>query len=66
MSDNEGEGDMTRGVSGTVFAEEDISNARIENCGSIGVQIKPSNGRAQDSALSQARLPQGISGLPND
>jgi hypothetical protein len=57
---------MTRGVSGTVFAEEDISGVRRENCGSAGVQIKPSNGRAEDSALSQARLPQGINGLPND
>lgn len=57
---------MTRGVSGTGFGEEDISGALMENCGSIGVQMKPSNGLVQDSALSQARLPQGISGLPND
>lgn len=66
LSDNEGEGDMTRGVSGTVFAVGDMSGTRRENCGSAGVQMEPSNGRAHDSAPSQARLPEGMSDLPND
>ena len=65
LSDNEGEGDMTRGVSGTVFADEDMSGSR-ENFGSDGVQMEPWNGRAHDSALSQARLPKGMNDPPND
>jgi len=58
---------MTRGVSGTVFAGEDMSGSRRENFGSAGVRMEPWNGRAHNSALSQARLlPKGMNDLPND
>lgn len=66
LSEKEGDGEMTRGVSGTSFGVEGILEDRMAKGGSAGMCMRPNNGRVQVIAASQARLPQGIDDLPND
>lgn len=66
LSEREGDGEMTRGVSGTVVGVAGIVPVLTVNGGSTGVLVRPERGRTQVAALSQTRLPQRITGLPND
>lgn len=66
LSEREGDGEMTRGVSGTVVGVDGITPVLTVNGGSTGALIRPERGRTRVAALSQVRLPQGITGLLND
>lgn len=66
LSEREGDGEMTRGVSGTVVGVEGITPVLTVKGGSAGARTRPKRGRTQVAALSQARLAQGTSGLPDD
>jgi len=64
-SETEGVGEITRGVAGTAFGEG-MSAALKVNEGSDATRMTPDSGRMRLSALSEARMPQGISGLANE
>lgn len=66
LSESEGDGEMTRGVAGTVPGESGISKGRTANGGSAEDHTRPTSGLVQISALSRARLPRNIGGAPKD
>ena len=61
LSEREGDGEITRGVSGTILGVEGMPGALTMKDGSAGAQMRPNSGRAQGFVLAQAIVPQGNS-----